>query len=70
MLRQARLDVYPDCTSVEHTMVEGSVHADKPGFRTRALTGTSFDHDKPLFHVFFCDLLSYSFTCTLNKDLI
>ena len=50
-----RLDVYLKCTSIEQTTVEGSMQADRQGFRTRALTGASFNQGKPLYHVFSYD---------------
>ena len=63
-------DKYAEATSIEQTTVEGSMQADRQGFRTRALTGASFRQGKPLYHVVSYDRWNYNFTCTMNTDLI
>ena len=56
-----RLDVYLERDSIDETTVEGSLRADRHGFRTEVLTGTSFYEEKPLYHVYSYFEWSYNF---------
>jgi hypothetical protein len=53
--------VYLERDSIDETTVEGSLRADRHGFRTEVLTGTSFYEEKPLYHVYSYFEWSYNF---------